>query len=287
MRARLDELLWLLPLTLLIAALLVLPSINIFFLSFKNQRLLGQKVDWVGLDNYIKLLGSQYFWNAFVNTLVYASCSTVFQAVLGLAVALLLSQKIRGIRILRSLILYPYMISSVVAAVLFKWIFNPASGIAPTILVELGIWNEPMSIFGSTSTAMAGTILVTVWKFLPFVSIMVLARLLLIPSELYEAARIDGASFLETFRYITLPQLKGVFGTVLLLRFIWTFGLFSLIWLLTGGGPVRSTEVLATLAYRQAFKVYALSVGCTTAIYLFLVVFGFSIVYLKYLKTES
>lgn len=215
-----------------------------------------------------------------MNTVIFTFVNVWAQIILGIFLALLLNSKIKGIRFFRSLLLYSYVIPTVATCMTFLWLFNPYYGIITEIMLKLGIWHIGISLFGDIPTAMLGTILVAVWKFTPFATILILARLMMIQPELYEAAWLDGASSFQMLRYITLPQLKGVVLTVMFIRTIWMFRNFDLIFVLTGGGPAKVTEILPILAYRYIFLTLDLSLGSTVLVLLFIVVFVYSICFL-------
>jgi multiple sugar transport system permease protein len=201
----------------------------------------------------------------------------VFQLVAGLVLALLINQRLRGIRIFRICVLFPYLVPTVVAVYTYKWLLDPSLGVYTYILDAIGVSISPFA----TGTAMATVILITFWKYVPFAAIMILARLMVIPKDLQEAAEIDGASPLSKVRYIILPQLKYVLMATALLRTIWLFREFDIIWLTTGGGPLHATETLPVVAYIYAFQTYDLGLGSAVAVILFIIVFIFTIAYLK------
>ena len=262
-------------------AVLLWPTLNIFVISFTNRSLIRTGEDWVGLNNYVRLLSDSEFLNALKNNLVFALSSVALQTLFGLLLALMLAPKLVGIRVFRIIMLYPYMTPTVVAAAVFKWMFNEVSGVSTLMLLGLGIWREPVSVFGSPELAMAGTVLVAVWKYTPFVTILLLSRLFMIPTELYEQADVDGVSILQKFWYITLPALSGVLAIVVVLRGIWMFRNFDIIWLLTRGGPLRSTETLPILTWTYGFEKFQLGMAAATAIVLFALILPMAMAYFK------
>lgn len=275
------ELLWLLPVCLVVFAVLLWPTFNIFYISFTNRSLVKTGESWVGLNNYLELLSDSGFLNALENTVIFSASSVFLQMLIGVLLALMLAPKIVGIRVFRVIMLYPYMTPTVVAAAIFKWMFNEVSGILTVILLDLRIWQIPVSVFGSTELAMAGTVLVSVWRFTPFVTILVLSRLFMIPTELYEQADVDGVSTLQKFWYITLPELSGVLGIVLILRSIWMFRNFDIIWLLTQGGPLRSTETIPILTWDYGFQSFQLGLASAAAIILFALILLMAVAYFR------
>ena len=156
------------------------------------------------------------------------------------------------------------MIPSIVAVLIFQWMFNDVFGIVNQVLLSLNIISVPIAWFGE-DWAMFSVVLVSVWRFFPFAIMLFVPALEAIPEEYYEAARVDGAPALQQFFHITLPQIKEVLFVVLVLRGIWMFNMFDIIWLLTGGGPVGQTRIVPIMAYQQAFQEYDIALGSTTA----------------------
>lgn len=257
----------LLPSVLFISLLIIIPILYNFFLTFHYVSVFKPRDPrFVGLDNYIRLLGMEAFWSDLVTAIVYTFSSVALQLVLGLAVALFLNQNFVGRNLLRGIVLLPYLIPSVCVVFMAKWMLDPMYGIVNTTLRSL--MGVSVNWLGAPGAAMASAIAVNTWKFFPFVEIALLARLQTIPPTLYEAAGIDGASSFRKFFHITLPELASVMFVVALLRTIWTFNDFQLIHILTEGGPMNSTEILPLLAYREAFALGNIGMGATVAIFM-------------------
>jgi len=224
----------------------------------------------VGLDNYLYLLNDPEFWESLRIGLIYSVSTILLQLVLGVAAALLLHQGFFGRNIVRGLVLFPYMIPTVVAVILWKWMLNNQFGLINFGLVSLGISSEPINWFGR-SYIMISLILVSVWQFFPFVLLAVLARLQSIPTELYDAARVDGAGPVNRFLFVTLPQLASVLFIIILLRSIWMFTKFDTVWLMTqGGGAERYIRTMPVYAYLRTFNYYEAGMGAAVAIVMFL-----------------
>jgi multiple sugar transport system permease protein len=210
--------------------------------------------DWVGLANFAAMLEPDgRFFGALGVTLVWTAGTLTLQLALGIGIALLLHQPLWFRSLARGLALFPYLVSTVVAVLVWRWLFNDFFGLFNRALIGLDVISRPVDWLGQMPNAMASTIVVGAWKFFPFVVIAVLARLQTIPDSLYEAARLDGAGAWGRFRDVTLPQLADVLGIVVLLRAIWDFKEFDLIFLLTGGGPVDATRTLPLVVYQEAF----------------------------------
>ncbi|NEX46689.1 carbohydrate ABC transporter permease [Pseudotabrizicola algicola] len=269
------------PTVLIFCAVIVYPLVSAIYLSLFRVFTPTLESSWVGLSNYRELLASGLFWKALWNTLVWTAGTLTLQIVLGIGMALVLHQNIWFRSLARSLILFPYFISTVVAVLVWKWVFNDLYGILNHLLMQSGIISMPIDYLGSMPNAMISVILVGAWKYFPFVVIAVLARLQTIPEPLYEAARIDGAGPIARFFDVTLPQLRDVLVVIVMLRAIWDFKEFDLIWLLTGGGPSSSTETLPIVVYRQAFALNQMGMAAAWAVSMMAILLVFMIVYIR------
>jgi multiple sugar transport system permease protein len=273
--------------TLLIFALVIAwPLGYAVYLSFFSIYTPTLKGDWVGLENYRAMFTSSEFWMALWTTIVWTVGTLTLQVVFGVAMALLLNLNFYFRSLARSLMLFPYFVSTVVAVLVWRWMFNDVYGILNRALTFSGLADMPLDWLGSMPNAMISIVLVGAWKYSPFVMIAVLARLQTIPDDLYEAARIDGAGAWSRFWDVTLPQLREVLVVIILLRTIWDFKEFDLIYLLTGGGPVTSTQTLPLLVYMQAFGMNAMGRASTYAIGIMLVLLTFMILYLHRTRRE-
>ena len=216
----------------------LLYSIN---LSFYSADSFIAKPHWVGLNNYLITLKSPLFWKSLTNGLVIALSAISLQVILGIAIAMVLHQKFAGQTIARALAILPYFLPTVVACLVAQWMLDPNYGLIKSWLNSIGVG---MIDWSSHAYAAKGLIvLVSVWLWTPFVVTCVLAGLQNIPSQLYEAARVDGARPWTQFWHITVPGLRSVLVVVVLLRGIWMFNKFDVIWLLTKGGPLNQTDV--------------------------------------------
>lgn len=255
------------------------PLIYAVMLSFYSARSFMSEPEWVGLSNYIKVLQDPLFWNSLTNGLTIALSSIVLQVVLGVGIAMVLNKRFVGQTIARSIAILPYFLPTVVACLVAQWILEPNYGLVKTALASIGVGMLDWS--SHAFTAKGTIILVSVWLWTPFVVTCVLAGLQTIPTQLYEAARVDGAGAWTQFWHITIPGLRSVLIVVILLRGIWMFNKFDLIWLLTKGGPLNQTETLPTLAYRKSFIEYNLGGGAAVATISFLILSGVILIYLR------
>jgi len=250
--------------------------------------MLKTEMKFVGMGNFRSLLKERVFWNSLGKSLIFTFGSINLQFLLGMGIAMLLNQRFKGRAFARGMILFPYLIPTVAAVLVWKWILDTNLGILNHLLFSFHLIREPISWLGSPDLAMIVAILVNTWKFFPFVVISVLAGLQGIPEEIYEAAKIDGASFWRQFIHITLPQLKYILMIVFLLRFIWTFNNFDLVYVLTGGGPINATETTPILIYEKAFFGMNMGMASSLASVLFLISIGLFVIYMKlYFSVEK
>jgi multiple sugar transport system permease protein len=269
------------PTVLVFCAVIVYPLVSAIYLSLFSIFTPTLQGAFVGLDNYRALLGSGQFWNALGNTLIWTAGTLTLQILLGVGMALVLHQNIWFRSLARSLILFPYFVSTVVAVLVWKWLFNDLYGILNHLMIGAGLIDMPLDYLGSMPNAMVSVILVGAWKYFPFVVIAVLARLQTIPEPLYEAARIDGAGPVARFFDITLPQLRDVLVVIVMLRAIWDFKEFDLIFLLTGGGPVASTQTLPLLVYKEAFALNQMGMAAAYAVAMMAIMLVFMVIYIR------
>lgn len=256
----------LLPSALVLLLLVALPTATVAVLSLQNVGLGEASGPFVGWDNYAWVLSSAGFYKALVNTMVWVFGSVALEMVVGLGFALLLNRSFALRGVARAIVLAPYLIPTVVAVLTWRYMFHDIVGVLNHLLMQAGLIHTPLLWLNSTGTAMLSVILVGVWKFFPFVVIALLGILQSIPQEQYEAARIDGAGGLQQFWRITLPYLMPVFLLTALLRTIWTFHKFDIIYLLTGGGPLSATTTLPIFVYQKAFTDFEIGKAAAVAI---------------------
>jgi multiple sugar transport system permease protein len=271
------------PIFLMVAGLALYPVVYAFVLSFTDRDLFDTSINFVGLTNFIWLFKSEEFWNTLVNTLIYAGSCAALQVVAGLATSLLLVKKFRGNYYFRAVLTFPYLVPTIVAVLVFQWMLNDVFGIVNRVGVALDLLDQGVGWF-DTKRAMFSVILVSTWRFFPFAIMLFVPALEAIPEEFYEAAKVDGASPVQRFFHITLPQMKEVLFVVIVLRGIWMFNMFDVIWLLTGGGPVGKTQILPILAYLQALQEFDIGLGSATATMGLVVLVIFISIYFKYGK---
>lgn len=268
------------PAVTIFAAVIAYPLVSAVYNSLFAIDTLTLQGHWVGFGNYLALLQSRQFWAALSQNAIWTAGTVTLQLVLGVAAALLLNTRILFRSLARGLLLFPYFISSVVAVLIWRWLFNDLYGILNHALMEAEIIDMPIDWLGQMPNATISVILVGTWKHFPFVVIAVLARLQTIPPQLYEAAAMDGASAWGRFCDVTLPQLRDVLAIVVLLRTIWDFKEFDIIFLTTGGGPLGKTQTIPLLVYQQAFGLNQMGMASATAVVMMGLMLVFIAVYL-------
>ena len=258
-----------------LAVLLLLglyPLLMTFQLSFTDAHATSMEPGkWTGFQNFTRLLGEQDFRAALRNTLVFTAASVSIEFVLGLAIALLIDSEFRARNIVRASILIPWALPTVVAARLWGWMLTDVYGVVNDLLVNrLGLLSEPLAWTGTNGLALASVIAVDVWKTTPFVALLLLAGLQVIPKGLYEAASVDGAGPVRRFVHVTLPLLVPAILVALIFRTLDALRVFDVVWVLTQGQ--FGTETLGTYAYRQLFEYSRLGFGSAVCVMLFLLI---------------
>ena len=269
------------PAVLVLAALTAGPALWVFWLSLR-ERLPVFGVDrLVGLAHYAFLATDARFWSALRVTVAFTIVSVAVELALGLGVALALRGQRVGRRSALSLLLLAWALPGVVTARVFEWLYYPAGGLVNVIL------GAPLNWLGSPTLALPALIAADVWRTMPFVALFCYARLLTIPATVYEAAAVDGASRLATFRFVTLPLLGPVLLVTLLFRTLDALRAFDLMFVLTGGGPAGTTETLTVYAYRSLFQTLRLGFGSAIGVVVFLLVMLVAAAYLQVLRRQE
>lgn len=233
---------------------------------------------FVGLENYLNLLQDIRFWRDLWQTLVYALGSIFLQIIIGIVIALILNQLFKGRDFIRGVSVVPYIIPVIVVTMGWEWILDTNFGIINKTLASVGLGNIN---FLSMDLAMLTSILLSVWTWTPFVTLVFLSGLQTISHDLYESATLDGANSWQQFWRITIPMMKDLLITIVLLRGLWMFNKFDLVWLLTGGGPLEKTETLPIYIYLNTFKLNEVGYGATVAVTSAVIMMVIMYVYLK------
>ncbi len=267
------------------------PIIYNFILSFQDvtaRNLKNGIRDFIGFQNYIDLFTKDNeLTTSLWNTLVFTVSCLVFQFIVGFALAVFFNKKFAFSKPVRGLLMMPWMIPITITGLIFKFMFGTDVGIINYFLKTIGLIGENVEWLTSTATAMPAVIFANIWIGIPFNMILIATGLTIIPTELYESASIDGANKLQSFWRITVPLLKPTIESVLILGFIYTFKVYDLIYVMTSGGPVNSTQVLSTYSYKLSFEMFKYSKGAAVANILFVILFLVSLAYLKYVYTEE
>ena len=256
------------PMLLVMLLLTAWPLLRTIWLSFTDAALIGsgEAPVWVGLENYLYALGDPDFRASIWRTLYFTVVSVSFEGVIGVLVALLLNQKFVGRNVLRVLVILPWALPTIVNAMMWRLNFNPDYGSINALLTQLGILDGYRSWLGSPDAALNAVMFADIWKNYPLVTLLVLAALQSIPDDLFEAARLDGASAWRRFRAITFPAIVAPLGVALVLRTIDAFKIFDIIYVMTRGGPVDSTKTLSFFVYQESFSYLRAGSGAAYAI---------------------
>lgn len=272
------------PAFLLLGAVIVYPVGRALWMSLHEIVLTnpGGGTPFIGIENYVEIVQKPYFWNSIENTVVWTMSNLVVQLILGTGVAVLLNQKFPMRALVRGVVLIPWITPSVVAALTWRWMYDAEFGIINAVLMRLGLLEQTIAWLGNTNTAMWAVIVESIWKGTPFVTVMILAVLQAVPDELYDAAKVDGADGIKRFRYVTLPLILPTIIIAATLTTIYTFNNFNAIWLLTGGGPLRATETLTILVYREAFQQFNLGTSTAAGMIVFFILFVAVVLFGRY-----
>ena len=244
------------PALLMILGVVGYPLIYSIVITFYNMNFAraGIGPQFVGLENYARVFDRPEFWRAFLRSATFVAYDLLIGMPLGLAIAILLNQRFMLRGVARAAILLPYVLSGTVLGLIWKWIYNPNHGALNALLYQLGLIPDYVAWLAEPRRALQMVILVNLWQGTPWAIIMYLAGLQSIPVELYDAAKVDGASALQTVLRVTLPLLTPITLAMLVLKTVWTFKVFDIVWVLTGGGPASATQVVSYYIYYSSFN---------------------------------
>ena len=265
---------WLLmlPMLMMMMAVIGWPLIDAVTLSFTDAKLVGTAGNFVGIDNYVKMLSSSNFQRTLSTTAIFAIVSVTAEMVIGVLAALLLNQDFYGRTILRALMILPWALPTVVNATLWRLIYNPEYGALNAMLTQLGLLDTYRSWLGEPGSALAALIVADCWKNFPLVALIALAALQAVPRDITAASLVDGAGPFSRFRFVILPYIAGPLMVALVLRTIEAFKVFDIIWVMTRGGPANSTRTLSILVYQEAFSFQRAGSGASLALIVTLLV---------------
>lgn len=275
------------PAIIFLVVLIIYPIVYNIWVSFFDVDYFSGTFSFVGLQNYIDELKDPAFWKAFYVDVLWTVGSVAGQLFFGLLAALLINKEVKGISVFRTLLLIPYILPIVSTTLTWKWLLNDLWGILSYWLQKMNLILPDTSPLSDIHWALPIVIIISIWRFFPFAMIVYWAALRGIPKEEYEASGIDGASTMQSFFYITLPHLKGTTMVLLILRSIWTFNYFDLIYLVTAGGPAQATTHLPILIYMKSMGQFKFGSAAAIAIMSGLVFIIFAWVYLRIQEKEE
>lgn len=277
------------PTAILLVALMVVPIILVISYSLNQGSVTTTDPTFAGISNYIALFANPDFWSAALNTLVFTVCSVAAHLLIGLGFSMMLNSRLIGSvprAIFRVVYILPWLFTAAIIAVLWRLLLDP-QGVINYLLQAVHLTGSPIAWFGEPGTALFAVTFMNIWAGYPFFMISLLAGLQGVPTELYEAARVDGASAFQQFLNVTLPQLRPIIISMAMLDVLWTTQQFALIWLTTGGGPISVTEMLSTFTYKLAFTGFDFSMASASAVIVLLFSLIVAVFYVRSQRSES
>jgi len=278
------NLVFVLPAMLIVFLLLVYPIFSSIYFSFTSKNLIRPYYKWIWFDNFKFVLTNPEFYRAFLNSIKWTILSITGQLLVGFIAALSLNKIPKFSGFYRTLLIIPWAFPAIVIAFSWKWILNDVYGFIPNLLTQLHITKENINFLADPKTAFWIVLFINIWFGAPLFMVNILAALKTIPREQYEAAIVDGASSFQVFRYITIRHIRGVIGLLVVLRTIWVFNNFDLLYLLTGGGPSDLTTTLPIYAYKTGWNLKRLGTASAVTILLLLFLMAVCFGYFKLLN---
>ncbi len=273
------------PAWIFLLVLIGYPLVKVLMDSFNNVNLINSALSgFAGLNNFKEVVTDDHFGGAVKHTIVWTVGSVVGEYVIGLGSALLLNRKVKGQGIFRVITFIPWLVPIIVAGMTWSWMLNPDFGIINSLLVRIGIIDQPINFLGNATWALPTVIFINIWRSFPYYTISFLAALQAIPQDLYEAASIDGASPWRKFFHVTFPHLRSVSLIIVFIHIIWTAVNFDFIWILTQGGPNYTTITLPILIYRYSMQQY--NVGMASALSTIMLI-GTSLIFVIYYRIRQ
>ena len=259
-----------LPAVIIVGLLFVYPFFSSIFYSFTNKNLIMPNYRFVGLDNYKAVLSDPNFFSAFFNSIKWTVLSLAGQVIIGFILALALHRVRRFKKLYRTLLIVPWAFPTIVIAFSWQWILNGVYGYLPNIIVKLGLMEHAPAFLTDSTWAFICLVFINIWFGSPMIMVNVLSALQTVPQEQFEAAKIDGATSWQVFRHITFPHIKVVVGLLVVLRTVWIFNNFDIIYLITGGGPSNATMTLPIFAYNLGWGTKLLGRASAVTVLLFI-----------------
>ena len=268
-----------LPAMIIVGLLFIYPFFSSIFFSFTNKNLIMPTYRFVGLDNYKAVLSDPNFFNAFFNSIKWTVFSLAGQVFVGFILASALHRVRRFKKLYRTLLIVPWAFPTIVIAFSWQWILNGVYGYLPNMIVKLGLMDAAPPFLTDTTWAFVCLVFINIWFGAPMIMVNVLSALQTVPQEQFEAAKIDGASSWQVFRYITFPHIKVVVGLLVVLRTVWIFNNFDIIYLITGGGPSNATMTLPIFAYNLGWGTKMLGRASAVTVLLFIFLLAVCFIY--------
>lgn len=270
-RSKLSRFWFILPAILVVGLLLIYPVVSSVYFSFTSKHLIKSDYDFVGLRNYLYVLSDPDFWHAFFTNVKWTAISLAGQLLVGFTAALALDKVKHCKSLYRTLLIIPWAFPTIVIALSWKWILNGVSGFLPHFLVDIGLCRTAPQFLSSASLAFPTLVFINIWFGAPLMMVNILSALQTVPRDQYEAAQLDGASPWKSFIHITVPHIRMVVGLLVVLRTIWIFNSFDIVYLITGGGPGGLTETVPIYAYNTGWGLKML--GRSSAVTVILLIF--------------
>lgn len=272
---------FLLPSLALYAMFMIYPFFQSIYLSFTNWNGVDPEKTFIGLDNYRALLSDSLLWKSLQHNIIWVILGTLGPMILGFLLAVLLSSRPKGFTLFRTVYFMPQVLSPVIIAIVWGWIYNPLFGILNTVLERIGLDSWSRGWLGDTDFALYAVLVAAMWAQVGFVFVIFLAGLQNVSRDLIEAATLDGANAWRRFWDVTLPQMANVVNVVAALLLIGGFNVFDIIFVMTGGGPANETEVIATYAYTEAFRLNNIGYASTLTLVMTVITLVVSIVFIR------
>ena len=283
-------LLMLLPALAFICFFIFYPLFQGGVMAFQNYSLFNLKdIKFIGFDNFKEIIFSKSvnFWQILWNTVRWTVLSLVFQFLLGLLLAMMLRKPFRGRSVYCGFVFYPWALCGFAIGLIWTWLFNGQFGVINDLLMKLGIIKENIGWLSNPKIAMYSVVISNVWYGIPYFGIMLLAALQSVPSELYEAATLDGCNGVQQFFHVTIPYIKPTIISTVLLRSMWIVNFPDLIYAMTNGGPVNSTHILGTMMINKVFKEFDYGVGSAYGVIIMVLLLCYAMIYLKITKASE
>lgn len=288
MKKKMEPWLFLLPVLVILLLLFGYPLINSIIMAFQNYKLTAPNdIHFNGLENFAKLMGDPDALMIIKNSFIYVIVSVLGQFLLGMTLAVALKKQFRGRGLYQSIVFLPWAFSGFVVGLIFRWSFNGEYGVVNNLLDKLGLIDKNIAWLGTPGFSLAVVIIAMIWMGIPFFAIMILAALQSIPTDVYEAADVDGCGTVRQFFQITLPYIKPTLITTILLRTIWIFNSLDLVVIITDGGPANTSQTLPAYMYSKAFGSYDFGFAAALGVLLMIILGVYAMVFLKATKYDK